>query len=542
MKKIIPILLMALALTTSCEKWLDVNDDPNAPTVAKLNQMLPGIYQNSSYYLGYNYMSLGYIAAVYSHQLTSRESIDQYGINGIDVEINWSNMYGILTDVEILITNAEESDNSIYAGIGKIYKAYLYSQMVDLWGNIPYNEANGAPEEFNPAFDDDEVIYASLIALINEAKADINSTTSENALEPGSDDLIYSGNKTKWIKAANSLLLKLYVQARNVSTIYNQAAVDEILASASNYIAKNSENFSIPYGTESTPDNRNPGMVSEYAGSQISAYISPWFYEIMKGELETVFEGVEDPRIPYYFATQLDDDNPTPENSVEYQYDYFVSIYFGSQGVNRDAAGRKTFTMLGLYPVGGAFDSPDLDRSVSLKPDQATGNIPHRLITAADVQYLIAELIYAGKASGTIKDVFEDAMVLSFGEVNVAAGLAKATTIADTTRDNYIDDILAAFDAATTEVQFEYIMTQKWIQKFGSSIDSYTDYRRTGYPVIFDPNTMIAKGGPDGNGVVPVQATRSYPVSFPWSAEELALNSSAPGQKNIATDKIFWDN
>ena len=47
-------------------------------------------------------------------------------------------------------------------------------------------------------------------------------------------------------------------------------------------------------------------------------------------------------------------------------------------------------------------------------------------------------------------------------------------------------------------------------------------------------------GGPDGNGVVPVQRTRDYPVSWPYFNDELTLNANAPDQKaNITTEKYI---
>jgi len=95
-------------------------------------------------------------------------------------------------------------------------------------------------------------------------------------------------------------------------------------------------------------------------------------------------------------------------------------------------------------------------------------------------------------------------------------------------------------------------MTQKWLSSVGSSVDQYTDYRRTGYPVLFDPkNPAMAPGGrvqPPLNGnpfvipqqSVPVVLDVLYPQSLPWSQAELDLNGNAPDQKLPATFKIFW--
>ena len=95
-------------------------------------------------------------------------------------------------------------------------------------------------------------------------------------------------------------------------------------------------------------------------------------------------------------------------------------------------------------------------------------------------------------------------------------------------------------------------MTQKWLASVGSSVDQYTDYRRTGYPVLFDPrNPTMAPGGRvqpplAGNpfvnpqASVPVVLSVNYPLSLPWSQNELDLNSSAPDQKKPDTYKVFW--
>ena len=202
--------------------------------------------------------------------------------------------------------------------------------------------------------------------------------------------------------------------------------------------------------------------------------------------------------------------------------------------------------MIGLYPVGGAYDSDDLDKSSSLGIATGTGAAPYRMITYADVLYLEAELIAKGKVTGDLGDVLKSAIEASFVQVDAVTGVAgkgaEPFLLGSVAEADYIADVLVDFDAGSTEKKFEILMTQKWISKFGASNDAYTDYRRTGYPVLFDPNTMTANGGPDGSGVVPVESTRPYAVSFPWSADELSMNDNSPAQKIPSSAKIFWDN
>ena len=97
-------------------------------------------------------------------------------------------------------------------------------------------------------------------------------------------------------------------------------------------------------------------------------------------------------------------------------------------------------------------------------------------------------------------------------------------------------------------------MTQKWLSSVGSNVDQYTDYRRTGFPILFDPNnTSMAPGGfvqppingdptgfPGAQRKVPVTLSRAFPLSLPWPQTEIEANPNAPSQKTVATYKVFW--
>jgi hypothetical protein len=550
MKKALFIFSSIIILLSACEKWLDINVDPNNPSTIGLDQVLPGVYFDIGDDFGIGYSRLGYVAAVYVHQLTSREAIDQYGITGghYSMTTYWSDLYStVLPSLDLLIQNGEESDNLVYAGIGKILKAYVVGQMVDVWGEMPYSEANQLGT-YNAKFDDDEAIYADLFVLLNNGIADLENESAENLLTPGSDDLIYGGDVTTWIKAANSIKLKLYNNVR-LTGMYDQAAVNALVADDGANLIGPGEDLWIPFNASEAPDNRNPAFTGEYSGAQISNYISPWFYELLLGENTNIYQANPDPRVPYYIVTQLDADE-TPENPTEYRHGNFVSIYFGSTGPDRDHGGRNTFAMMGLYPCGGAFDDDNLDKSSPLGKSDGTGAAPYKMITYPDVLFTRAELAQVGASTDAtpVRDLLEAGMYAAFEQVDEISGMAALATVpaisgsgADTV---YIDGVLADFDAGSSDRKLEHIMTQKWIAAFGSAIESYNDYRRTGYPIMFDPLTMadVADGGPDGNGPVAVTTGRTYALSWPWSADELSLNSAAPSaQKSPATYKVFWD-
>src|SRR5690606_13391101 len=226
-------------------------------------------------------------------------------------------------------------------------------------------------------------IYPQLITMLDEAISDLNNTEADNISTPGSDDVMYGGDTDLWVKAANTLKLKLYTQQRLVKDVSAEVSA---LINSGNLISATNESFLVPFGPNAATDDRNPAF-GDYYATQRSNHVSPWFYEILKGYNTRIYEGIEDPRIPYYIYNQLTPTSSEPE--AEYRDDRFVSIYFGSVGPYRDKNAQNYISLFGIYPVGGRYD--DGAGSVG-SATSGTGAAPYRLITYADRLYLEAEL------------------------------------------------------------------------------------------------------------------------------------------------------
>lgn len=555
--KILYILTAGLLLLgTGCKKYLDVNENVNDPVTVPTGTLLTTAEMNLGTALSFTTpggnSGVSGVLAVYMHQMSTREAANQYNAIGSTMDAAWDLLFQqALPDIDVIIKQATDEDNMIYAGIAKILRAYAFSQIVDVWGDVPYSEYNKFKEGTRqPAFDDDATIYPQLFALLDEGIADIQNTTAKNPSKPGSNDVIYKGSTTNWIKAANTIKLKLYTQVRKVQNVTPE--VTALLASPAALINSTAESFLLPYGPLGATDDRNPGF-GDYIATQRSNHISPWFYEILKGYNPNINTGVVDPRLPYYIYNQL---KPTAEaqSNTEYRDGAFVSIYFGSTGPNRDGNQQNSISVFGIYPVGGKYDDGNGGTAGSAS---GTGAAPYRFITYADRLYLEAELISAGVIPGDARAVFSAAMTASMAQVDyIITTYVKPTQtvppLVGAATATYINSILDLYDAGNDAKKLEYIITQKWLSSVGSSVDQYTDYRRTGYPVLFDPsNPAMAPGGRvqppvDGNPFVipqlsvPVTLSVLYPQSLPWSQAELDLNGNAPDQKQPGTYKIFW--
>ncbi|WP_433901206.1 SusD/RagB family nutrient-binding outer membrane lipoprotein [Sphingobacterium puteale] len=550
MKKIKLIIGIALAVTVvSCSKQLDINNDPNNPTIVKSSVLLPRVEK----YLGKALASgseggFGQNLSVYMHQMTMYGDADQYSAGA--GEFNWVQGWDfayreVLTNTDILIKQSTQSGDLYYAGIGKILKAYTFSVLVDLYGSVPFTEANSLVGGIKyPRYDEGKDIYPQLIALIDEAVGDLKNGSENDLNIPGNDDVIYKGDIKKWNKAAYSLKFKLLLEQRKIKNV--SADVNAIINSG-NLISTTAESFMVPFGPNGATDDRNPGF-GEYFATQRTMFVSPWIYEIMKGYNTNIFKNIVDPRIPYYWFNQMKASDAF-NGDLEYRDGGFVTQYFGTQGPNKGKNNQNQVTVLGVFPVGGRYDDGNGGR---VNASSATGAAPYRLITYSDILFWKAELIQAGVITGNASTTFETAMKESMKMVDaVVEGNGSSQQIpklSGAASDSFVDKVKTAFDAANAAKKMEIIMTQKWISNFGAWVEPYNDYRRTGYPVLFDPANFGGKmtppaggnGGQDSPSVVVSQSLK-FPLSLPYILDEISKNQNAPKQKtDLSTAKVFW--
>ncbi|MGM5468795.1 SusD/RagB family nutrient-binding outer membrane lipoprotein [Flavobacteriaceae bacterium LMO-SS05] len=559
-KHYILLILIVIGNLYGCDKYLDVDTDTDNPTVAPLNQLLPGIQITTALIGDWNNFS-GEVLGTHTHQGVSRSEQDQYGTKANNIPLNndWNNVYITLTDLQSLISQAETDGATVYQGIGQLLKAYIMSVAVDLWGDVPYSEATSLKGGIvSPVFDSSESVYQAVFDLIDEAKVNLNNPNITGAL-PSNDDFYYGGSVSKWIKFANTFKLKLYNQIRlSSSPLFSSTGLNALLAEDNFFSSINDDFQFIHTATTAPTDERNQLFQAAYGGAQVDHYVSPWFYEVLMGMNPNIHTNNKDPRIPYYWVNQLkpgqfprDQADPI---AMDPRADYwdsstgFFSIRFSSVGPWRDGAVANDATFPGIFPCGGRYDDKQgFARTVA----SGTGVAPRRILTYAEFLFIKAELIQVGLASGDGSTQLASAINASMAKVDqVVAGSGTSQSVpilsnsaaANTFRNN----VIAEFGAASAAKQLEIIMTQKWVATYGDQLDQFNDYRRTGYPVYPNPNGTNEYQLDNGDAYPLLDSDTAlnnpYNRTFFWPENEINLNQNAPAQKNIATYKVFWDN
>ncbi len=485
-----------ILLSTACENnYLDINSDPNYPSSATSDLLLSAAQPQYAFaFAGV----LSRITSTLTKQIVNwRYHRWQIGRQDIGNSWRFDIFGGALQDLEVIITQETVAENWRYVGVAKLQKAYIFSIMTDLFGDLPFSEFG---KSIYPIYEDDAEVYDAVLDLIDEAIADLDRDLADDAFSPGQDDYIYRGNIDKWKKMANTLKLKMYNQIRLVDTDRAKTAINALIGQPESLILSRADNFSFPFFNSASPENRHPNFVSDYPKTSRENYMSVPFYNML--------DLLDDPRLPYYLENQ--NSNNTFEGQVG------GSLFTSGNDDN-------SRTLWGVYPVGGRFNGSGPATGTS-----GTGDVPLRMISSFMTQFIIAEAeLMLNSNVPASEAAFIKAMEAAFVEVNSLQGIPD---IAQQDIDDYIAARVADFqNAADNEERLDVLITQKYLANFGNGIEVYNDFRRTGYPSMADISHIQ---DPLGEGV--------FPRRLPYDNDEFQ-GPNPPDENILLQTPVFWD-
>ncbi len=457
-----------------------------------------------------------------------------------DMDDEWINAYlGILGDIRAMTPLAEEANQIHHIAIAQFIEAYLMVTMVDFFGDVPYSEVIQAAEGIlNPSVDSGASIYDASLLLIDEAISNFNQSA---ASEP-TTDFYYANDYTKWVRAANTLKMKIYLQRRLVDS--QAMASFNAIVNSGNYIQDTADDFewNWPATSATQPDTRHPRYGINYTAGGAGEYMSNWMMNLM--------DTTNDPRIRYYFYRQrpavpgaeIDPNEETLRCSLETPPQHYVdgnftfcwldNGYWGrdhgnATGIPPDGLLRATW---GVYPVGGQFDS-DQFLPVGLGTGSG-GNGVSSLLTAFNVDFMKAEMAMANGDMAGARTFLLAAFDRSMAKVQaflVGREGGADTSFAPTTAEitSYRNTIGTNFDNGDMNDKWNVLAEQYWIAHYGNGVEPYNFYRRNQFPVTLQPNLEPNPG----------EFVRSM-----YYPSNVVNNNPNIDQKASHTIPVFWDN
>ncbi|GHV72671.1 hypothetical protein FACS1894201_03310 [Bacteroidia bacterium] len=430
-----------LLSTNSCDKYLDVNEDPNNLLAVPYELVLPAAELSTAF--TYNWF-LGIYGSLWAQHCTQKPQASQYtsimAYSAPATEFNafWSECYsGALNDYQYVLEESEKVGDWNSYLIATCMQAFNYAYLVDCFDKIPYFEAcKGATVTLHPKYDDGVDVYDDLITRLNTAVGKTFATvvTKQN----GKDDQVFAGDINKWKAFANTLKLKLYLRQTKFNAAKATTGINACLADAAGFTTASIGAYTASVGSE------NPlySVIGPNGLTTVNLAATE--------QTVNMFTANRDPRISGIYKMGADT--------------VFLGAPYGQLGDSRYTTAATANKLA----------------SINIK-----GNDPVWFFSPAQLSFMLAEAkLFVGQNAAADYEAGVTASFVDFGSTATAAAALLAT-----------DSVYEYPSAGTNANKLEAIITQKWIAAASRQpAEAWFDHSKTGYPSFMIPS-------PDAGGI-----------------------------------------
>jgi hypothetical protein len=391
--------------------------------------------------------------------------------------------------------------------IARIMKVLVFHRITDIYGDVPYSEAGMGYYKriFKPKYDPQSEIYPDMLKELEEAAAKLDGSK-----EKPSGDLLFDGDVTKWKKFAYSLMLRLGMRLTKVDANAAKSWVEK--AAAGGPMTSNADNAFMSHDESGGRPTVN--RISQVINLPYEINVIKWsktFIDFMKNN--------NDPRLGV-----LAEIPPAGQETT-----------VGAAGNNNPAL--QTGMPNGYDLLGGATDvskAPgypgDFNKySRPINRWYAKMNGITMLQTYAEVELMLAEAKQRGwNVTGTAAEHYNKGVKAA---MTMLATWDPGATITEAQADAY----LAAHPYVVAN-GLEMINTQYWAATVFNDYESFSNWRRSGFPLL----TPVNYPGNATGGTIPRRLV--YPqgeASTNPDNYQAAVGRLQGGDK--LTSRVWWD-
>ncbi len=477
------LLMSMLLFPTGCDKYLDINDDPSLPQVAEGFAILPPVLYNMVRGESFDQRYVGMYVQNWA-RTTSNYPFDQHGyLPGSDAAgEKWRQHYwAIGKNIDLIIEQATAKEQWDYVGVAKAIRAWSWQTSTDVYGEMILTQA-WEPNRYVFDFDDQQPIFDEVVRLSMDALTDLNRTDGGvNEASLGRGDLVYDGDRSKWIKFVYSTL------ARNAHRLTNKASYDpdKVIEYVDKSFTSNADNFNVPHAGTSSADGNFFGPTR----NNLAVFRqTPFIVSLLDG---TVFNGVADPRLPLMLSASPD------------------GVYRGATPTVGDTTNvtgnpRRIPLLWGTSPAVGAAGSQP---GKYIFKDAAD----HPLVTYSELQFIKAEAAFIKNDKPMAFSAFKNAVRAHMD----FAGVPTAD------QDTYMAS--AAMPQTENDLTLSDIMLQKYVSLWvHGAIETWVDLRRYHYDSqVYTGFTLPATLYLDNNGKPAYRFRPRYNSEYVWNRQSL---------------------
>lgn len=478
-------LTLLLGLVVSCKDLDELNINPNGvdPGIADLNFLLPTVQTS----VGQTVYDIGF--GTFSGIMQHTQQTGWFGgYNDYDwdpLSHNWNGYYNILMNNDEYFKKAVEHNYEFHEGVARIMRAYVFGLITDIWGDAPYKEAlkgeQGA-DYFMPVFDPQQEIYHGILADLDTANTLLSKPANEYRNIVSKQDVVYSGDVSKWQKFANSLALRYYMRLQAKEPAFAEAGIKRIAGDPDKYplirVAGDDANIGFP-GTSSATSNRlNTVYDVDPAGAYMRVKMGKTLVDVMRDQddprLGVWAEKIQIPLV-LVSGTGVDEIIDVDEGQIREVSRDVVDVFEATNGMVVDFHPEYAGVTIS-HPLVQTYNMNNENASQgTVNPHASHLNARYRrtadplvlmrLISAAEINLILAEAAFRGWIAGDPGEYYAEGVQESFNAWGVGDGF-----------DEYIEDV--PYDG------LESIIEQKWISHWTTAQEAWFDWRRTGLPAL----------------------------------------------------------
>ena len=563
MKKhiIAPAALICAILFPGCSKFDEMSKNPYAlydapaesfvqPILFKTESNLISVFRSTTAHL------MQYAVST-SSEVTSR-IVANYNIPEGTSDDIWTGLYLQYGNAMKMYEVAVKEDSKPMQAVALILRNMIAMNITDTYGNVPYFEAgllslDNAEDRYVTRYDNQKDIYSNIICNFEEANELLASSEETSFSELC--DKTYKGDLDKWRRFGNALYARALLRIAN-KVIEEDGGVlslgDEKWETV-DVKTKLAELFNcFQTGSGDYPVMRDLDDRAVVPFDKDNETAQTPFYSITSGNwnncaacdvlvrrmLDTSEHVDSDGQVYYSYLTSASGGHPEDPrydaywrkaNGAPTQMLSTASARFFASTDHRSNAGNS---LIGRMPEGSTA-SAITGKIYDVK------NAPYYpLMNFSELCFIFAEAgargwIPAAAGLGSYIGLFKQGITASILEWNPYVNEESPEVV------DFVNYIVNGeqFSGQTfnSDNAVEAIVTQKWVSLYFSGIQSWADYRRTGYP-------LLKTNGPaaQNKGILPTRLR--YPSDEAYRNVEYyqeALDSWLGGTNNIQTD-VWW--
>lgn len=552
-KKLLYILVPLLTLVSSCEKYLDVNKNVDAPDNVEGYLYLSNILQQ---YQGFYWdvRAIGPLTQMMGTTTYTNFANHFYTLASDAGGEVWRVVYwnqGM--NLENMINQSIEAEEWTLAGIGYAIKAFGWDALTKIHGEVPLKDAF-VPDMLTHSYDYQDDVYEkvrewanlSIELLEREDKTNYGSKITNN-------DHIYGGDKAKWIKFANAVIVRNLSSLSNKNDFKDKYAQQLIDAAAKSFQSADDDaavklaggsqqapysgfnnfwgtarlNLTYSYFQHEYAVQVFTGTVPEYdlaTGDKIRLTDNPYYpFKVANNQVitDTLLNvtGHFDPRVTLKLGTTsnpnyLNLDNADSVKAYKYYGGRFTSTV-GPIGTAPSFYGRNiasTFT-------GSVHDG--IGRWIY------RDDAPYILTTYSEIQFCLAETYFKLGRNADALATFKKAVAADFATAAryIYPGKEGSPTGGDKISRNVFNKLAneyinGPYVNGLTDLSLSHIMMQKWVALYPwGAAEAWVDMRKYHYDIDY-----TGEYPSNGNGWIQAQLEQKFDTNPTKVYKGLYLN------------------